>query len=294
MKEAKNYTQHTYTGYSITQLIAWKISRLKNFIAVYVRYVLFKGVNKNLKTIRKYYKTKEGPALVAATGPSLEKIPLDILDFFAKKKALFGVNDYAITKKGYISPPEYQIICDDYFWHEDQNSRAAELKEVTSKNLGSGRTFCIVQPYFKEEIIKSPETLYINTNSLPGFTKKIDISKTTGLPTMSTHFAIATAIYLGYSPIYVVGFDLNQFLSLKIIDGQLVTQKIITANQITDTEYTFWKARESVSDFLSFTANAISSLKLFKNSEVVVLGEDSMIDTVNKISFSELQKILRL
>ena len=282
MKQAKIYTQHTYTGYSFIELLRWKFSRLKSFTAVYLRYILFRGVKKNLKTIKKYHKTKSGPALVAGNGPSLGEIPADILEHFAKQRALFGVNDYAVSEKGLIYPPAYQVICDEYFWHPEKNPRAAELREITQKNLELSNTLCIIQPYFKEELIKNSATLFINTNSLPSFTKSINISKTTGLPSMTTHFAIATAIYLGYSPIYTVGFDLNQFLSLKIIDRKLVTQKIITEGQDINIENTFWKTRETVPDFLSFTANCISSMKLFENSVVVTLGENSMVDSLKK------------
>jgi hypothetical protein len=255
---------------------------------------LFKGVKKNLKTIKKCHKTKSGPALVAGTGPSLGEIPTDVLEYFAKQRALFGVNDYALSEKGMSYPPVYQVICDEYFWHPETNPSAAKLKEITQKNLKSSSTLCIIQPYFKEELIEHSENLFINTNSLPSFTKSINISKTTGLPPMTTHFAIATAIYLGYSPIYTVGFDLNQFLSLKIINEKLVTQKTITNGQNINTENTFWKTRETVSDFLSFTAHCISSMKLFENSVVVTLGENSMVDSLKKISFDDLKQNLKI
>ena len=119
------------------------------------------------------------------------------------------------------------------------------------------------------------------------FSSSIDVTKINGLYPLTVYYAIASAIYLGFSPIYTVGFDVNQFLTLELGENGSHIRNSHYAAASTEETHSEYKHREKISDFLSFMSSSISFMKIFKRHNVFTLGDGSYVDTIPNVSEKE-------
>ena len=286
IKLTKDYTQHVYTGYSFIELFIWKIATLRRFFSQERKTFSISNLHK-LYATWKIKGTFSGPALIAATGPSLSEVPTEVLQYFRENNSLIAVNLYLLTSSGMTVPPNFQVITDRRPWTDYESKNFNDFRFAAKKLIESSEISFLIQPYNLPDLFADQKSIYIHKNPLPGIVNYKGILGPSGLPNYTTFFAIAAAIHLGFSPIYITGLDLNHFLYLKSNPDSALKLGNHHAYE-EDERHKTWSNRNSIEDVLSSSIFQMHYLKNFKNSNIFILGEGSMVDTLTKITIPEL------
>jgi hypothetical protein len=286
--QTKYFTQHEYVGYSFRSLLVWKIATFRRFFNHERKYFRLRYILRLLNTW-KMKNSKSGPALIAATGKSLLMIPDEILEEFTNRESLFGVNLYILSEKGKKFPPTYQIIADREGWIKVDKGNFHEFQTNGQELINLKKIKYVIQPNYFENCFENQNTIYIHKNPLSEISRSIGICAPSGLPNLTTFFAIATAIHLGYSPVYVAGLDLDHFRYLSF-DG---TSTLLNHHAYQENEDDLkWANRETTVKVLNSSLYPMQALVKFKKHKVVILGENSLIDVLPKISIDKLRHSL--
>ena len=282
--------ENTYTGFSIRSNIYWKYSRFRTWFHNY-RTSEIQLMRQNLNATRLLRGTKSGPALIAATGPSLRQIDQSTLLYFRNLGSLFGINQYATSPKGELVPPNYLVLNDEPFWNDSNESVVGAVKRMKELILSSDIK-CIVQPAHRKTLFQEAQTVFFHGIPLTGFHFGNRIDRLNSLPNITIFQAIATAKYLGYSPIYLVGYDLTfvKYLSTSS-DGYSLEPHHHGSEQ--EKSIPLSSFRRSLSDLFGSMAFQIESLKQFKTTAVQI-GYESFIDTLPRTSEKQLRSKLGL
>jgi len=229
-----------------------------------------------------------GPAFIGATGPSLNEVPEFVLEYFSTKNAIFGVNHYVLTSKGQKYPPTFQIIIDQA--HFNQTAKYP-IESKFQDILKSNSPKFIIQIAGSQDFLDNIPRIDILGHVLPSFIRTIDPTKVCGFVPNSTLFAISTALYLGFSPVYVGGFDYDQFRHafVDLENGGVFLEEYHAYS--TGREREKWPGRENASDLLNSTAFLIYSTRLFRNSDVRLLGDKGIIDTFKRETLHNLDQL---
>jgi hypothetical protein len=282
--------ENSYVGFSIRSSLYWKYSRLRTYLHNY-RQVNISLMHRNLRASRVLKGTKSGPALIAAAGPSLSYIEDSTFLQFRRLGSLFGINHYLTTPVGKSTPPNYLVLNDEPFWKGGDPSMINSLAQIC-EFIEAEKIDHIVQPAHMTKLFEGAKTIYFHGIPLTGMHLGHSIDRTNSIPNITLFHAIATAKYLGYSPIYLAGFDLSY-----------------TKFLVTDTEG-YWllphhhgsgfepriplsNFRRSLSDLFGSMAFQIHALKEFKDIAVQV-GHASYIDTLPRITEKDLRSMIGL
>jgi hypothetical protein len=273
---------HTYAEYSIKKILVWKIGVVRRLVGD--ARSNYRYLHVNLKKLNKVHKLKVAkPALICATGPSLNNLNIKFFKDFKKFGDIFSINYFPFTTLGKQLDIDYQVILDVDFFKELPIDNVEKNFRIWLRNVFRGKI--ITQIGAKCDY--DNKLISIRGLTAPSFTNAIDPMKFfVGFPPYSTFYAISTAIWLGYSPIYIVGLDANQH---KFIDVK--ENGVTLSDNHSDKFYPnlkFWSGRREVTSVLSSNAYVIEKLKLFKNFPVFIVGRGSHVDTLPKVSPSEV------
>jgi hypothetical protein len=248
-------------------------------------------MRRNLSNTRKQRGSKSGPALIVATGPSLSKVNESTLMHFRNLGSLFGINQYANSSKGAMVPPNYLVLNDEPFWNATSAKIISAVNNLEALVQSKSVNF-VIQPAHREILFKEASTIFYHGIPLTGFNLGKRIDKLNSLPNITIFHALATAEFLGYSPIYLVGYDLSfiKYLSSDINGYTLMPHHHGSNDENSIPLYSF---RRSLADLFGSMAFQIQSLKQFDKTAVQV-GYESFIDTLPKISENILRSRIGL
>lgn len=270
---------YEYTEYSLRKLLKWKYYTLRVFLSAERSHRKNRGSGK-LKKIRKLKGKMSGPAIILGNGPS----SLDLLNFdnhkLQNRYTFFCVNFFLNSELANAIAPDYLVLCDDPLWSKDfLEYRNRVSKAQIEKNL------VIIQPDHQEDYGTETHTIYIRKNPLNGFTKRIAIEKRiSGLPNYTVFYAVATALFLGYSPIYLTGMDFNHYKFANLTPEGLILQPHHSYSENSRA----WSGRDTLSRLLSCNLHQMSSLNLFRNYDVSMVGNQPPHDVLKFTHWSEI------
>lgn len=281
--------RYEYIGHSYKNLTKVQYFTLRSFIAQEKYRKQNKNKNK-IKKIKKLVNLYHGPALVLANGPSLVNINENVIKEFSKNKALFTINNFLNSKFTHSIIPTYHFICDNAYWNINDNAKVDYRDKI--KKIQSRNDMILVQPDHQTDYLNK-NTLYIRKNPLTGFTKSIDITKVNGLPNYTIYFAIATAIYLGYSPVYVAGLDLDYY---KFIDYNNNLGWVLKEHHFYNSDsYSIdsWQYRDTLLRILNSNMSMIYYLKLFQKYDVRLVADQRVSTSLNNTRIYEFNNYLK-
>ncbi len=278
---------HSYTGYSITKTVFWKIGVIRrllgelkgNFFQLFI----------NLENLNSPHKLKiDKPALICAGGPSLNELDENFFEKFSQFGSIFSVNYFPLTKIGSLSRIDYQIFLDDYLVKKTHADSMIDQFYFWKDNIFTGKIIKRVGTNRCNEDSKNfNKEIYLKCLSAPSFTKNINPMKgAVGYPPYSTLFAISAAIWLGYSPIFVSGLDASEHSYLYIEDGK-AKLKPRHADKTYPYNNNFFGRPDALS-VLASSAFVMESMKLFNKYKVYIVGDQSHIDTLPRLSPAEV------
>jgi hypothetical protein len=224
--------------------------------------------------------------LILLRGKDCENLDKDIIEYFFDLESLFAVNDIPAFANCPQIAPNYIVLNDEPFWV----SREERFESLRKKLLIlEGEGLKVVQPAQRVNLIDNQNTVYFHGNPLTSIIGNIDIHRTMGIPNITSFHAIATAKYLGHSPIFLYGLDLS-FAKYLIADetGFWLSQE--RYSQEPQARIKLETFRRSVSDLFGSLAFQIESLRMFKET-IVILGHQSLVDSVPKMSISSFRKL---
>lgn len=272
--------QYDYPLHSVLDLIFWKTSLLRAHVAQ-ERIRRQYNVKSRLNRIKSLRNSKVGPALVVANGTTAGATNVKSLSYFIKLGGLFTVNNYFLRQDlGLVS--NYHFICDRGYWSSD-SSKIAYRKLLNS--FQEEKSLTIIQPdHLPDYHTETRNLLYIRKNPLPTLSKGIDVTRVSGLANNTAFFAIATALYLGFSPVYVIGLSLDyyQFASYDSKIGWGLKPHHFYEEPTTSL-YT-WQHRDTISRILNYNLFLIESLRRFQGTPVTLVSEKPISQCVRTIS----------
>ena len=278
---------HEFIGYSIRKLIIWKYWTLRRFLGEVFRTKPW--MNRSTLSRTRSLKGKySGPAFIGATGPSLNEVPAFVFEYFSSKAAIFGVNHYVLTSQGQKYPPTFQIIIDQA--HFNQTAKYP-IESKFQDILKSHPPKFLIQIAGSQDFLEGTPRIDILGHVLPSFVSTIDPTQVCGFVPNSTLFAISTALHLGFSPIYVGGFDYDQFRHafVDLENGGVYLEEYHAYN--TGRERETWPGRENATDLLNSTAFLIYSTRLFRDFDVRLIGNKGIIDTFRRETLYNLDQL---
>ncbi len=275
---------HSYTAHSPVKALLWQIHSLRRLLGELKRLppLPHRGVLKNSRMLKN---SRSGPAIVAATGPSLNSIPEELLLYFKNNDALFGVNHYLLTDKGQSVAPTYQVLIDDYHFTKKGSLDPVELE--FRQQLKKVNIKYIVQRYSTMRLNDHSDQIFIFGHVLPGISRSINPLRVVGFVPNSSLFAISIALYLGFSPIYVTGLDYDYHKYIAFDGDTLVLKRHHSYESGMHSKP--WLGRENIPDLLDSIAFAVDSMKLLaKSRDVFVIGSEGSVDAFPRLSLESL------
>ena len=284
VKEFFNYYSgnHAYTEYSFLKTFIWKIGVLRRLFGD------ARGNKKNfyvnLKKLNQKHKLKSPkPALILATGPSLNEINLEFIDSFKKFGDTFSINYFPLTDIGLKSKIDFHTLLDVNHFNDTPNDLESKLR-YWLHNEFQGKLITQIG----RNITYKNEVIHIRGLTAASFSKSINpMGWVVGFPPYTTLYAISTAIWLGYKPIYVTGLDASQHAFINIQGNETILSNHQGGNLRKDANKV-WGGRPDSTSILSSNAYVIEKMKLFKNHSVQIIGNNSHIDTLPRVSIQQI------
>jgi hypothetical protein len=270
---------------SFIELVSWKFTITRVALGELKRYILNFSINK-FSTLRKLKQTKSGTAVICSLGPSLYEDKESMRHLLLKasdNKSLFVINHYLLTEFSDIIPT-YQFLSDDHFFNgEDHNnnylSKVENFPEVT-----------IFTRMANNYRFKNKSVVYFSGVNYPTVTKRINPQFIGGFADATILYALATALYMGYSKIIICGFDNNRFMQIKSVSPGSIYFK--NMHVYSDGNLEKWGTRDTMLKVLSSHLVILKSLLLFKQHNILIVGNSSLVDIFPKIDIKTASNLL--
>lgn len=255
-----------------------KIKKIENIrISKSEKKILIK--NKELKNRHKNIK-----AFIIANGPSLAKLDLEKISG-SLKFTMSGFWKHEILKKW---QPDYYCLIDKTFFKESDS--IIEFYKNVEKNIKSTYLLPLIDGknfVEKNQVLKNGDKYYILTYGNDGGENFSD--KVRGFQSVAS-FALANAVNMGCSPIYLIGFD-HDFLANRGMDQHFYHGAIIsghrTAYMRQDEFSTYHQEMQSVmrlwEDYFFIKQMADS-----RGVKIYNATENSYLDIFERVEFNDV------
>ncbi len=270
---------YEYIGNSFRELAKWKYFILRVWLATEKNH-LSKRSGKKLRKIRSLKEYFAGPALIIGNGPSSLNLMGVSLENLRADYTVFCMNMFYRSELANHIDPDYLLLCDDPFWSVE----FSDYKSVIEKKQAEG-DLVLIQPDHKPTFGNDSQTLFIRKNPLTSFSRRISVTSSfSGLPNYTMFYAISTAIYLGYSPIYVIGMDANHYKFLKFSENGV---SLLPHHSYPENEQR-WRGRETLLRVINTNMQQIHALRLFLGHQVFITGLEKPHDQLPFVQLSTL------
>jgi hypothetical protein len=196
------------TSFDIKDKIDKFFYKVFNIISDFVFYFKF-DLKHLLKKNRKYKNLhKNERCFILATGPSLSNLSDSAIEVL-KNEVCMGVNSFYKVKSTSKIIPQYYFLLDNLYW-EAWSSVFSDLKVLYGAECPTFVTDYRTKPFiFNND--KEFESIFLYTKKYPVdyIDAELDKNMFIGMNVVST--AILSAIYFGFTEIYLVGADYNAF-----------------------------------------------------------------------------------
>lgn len=282
-------SEHEYTQFSVLKTCDWKYSRFRKFLSEWKRQNK-ELLRQNLQLTQMAHSTFHGPAVIMSMGESLNSVDKRVFMKARRNGALFAINATPLTLIGSEFQPNFVVLNDEPFW-TPRTQYENDLREGILAHLHQNTKCTVIQPAHLENFSKFNKTIHFHGNPLTSFTKNINITKAMGIPNSTIFFAVASALYLGFSPIIIAGHDFDFAKKTSFVDGNYYTKRI---NPISGQEslQPLIELRENLTNLYASTALHIHYWNLFQHATVITLSQNGVIDTVDIVSNHDALQLL--
>lgn len=145
---------------------------------------------------------------ILGTGPSLNQLEDHQIDIL-KREIVFGVNSLYKSEIGDKITPSYYALLDNLYW-EQWNKTFTEISNKYKDNLPVFITDLRAK-HLVEEVTSKNAAVYIYSKKYPAKKVSADLDRNIYGTMNVVSFSILSAMYMGFSEIYLLGCDYSAF-----------------------------------------------------------------------------------
>ena len=272
-----------YLGLSIPRIsLFWLDTVARNW------YYRLRFVSQNygcLRRTRRLKGSKTGKnAIVLANGPSVAQLDPDKISRLQQEGDfdVFAVNSYISSPLADVIVPDYYLLSDPAYFHPEKYPHLTERLQRDNALLVQKNITCFVPLEHYNMAPFGRKYGYYDRGNV--FLDKITITGPRSYISMTAYKALAAACYMGYSQIYICGFDNDYFLNL-IVDENNDTY-YIDRHFYDKSGDAPAKTRDihakSVGELLYFHHYLFKDLEKFKPYPIVNLNRQGLVDCFPK------------
>ncbi|MFA7628075.1 MAG: 6-hydroxymethylpterin diphosphokinase MptE-like protein [Candidatus Dojkabacteria bacterium] len=179
-------------------------------VASYIKYRKDKKILRRNKRYKDMYEGKR--CFILGNAPSLKKHNLRLLE----DEYVFTVNSMSASKEFDIVKPNFHVVVDSARFDEDNELFHKQMKDLAERDY---KPICIFSARFRDHIEKyglnkSLEIIYVYPKSSIRRIKDINLTEKVPPYQNVVNVALYTALYLGFSEIYLIGCDMTGFITI--------------------------------------------------------------------------------
>lgn len=251
-------------------------------------YYRLKVVSRNwsyLRQTRRLKGSKKGKsAIVLANGPSVAKLDPQKIARLQQENGfeVFAVNSYISSPLAGQVTPDYYLLSDPAFFFPEKYPHLTERLTRDMALLSQTGITCFVPLEHYRTVPFRNKFGYYDRGNL--FLNKITITGPRSYISMTSYKALAAACFMGYSQIYICGFDNDYFLNLVVdenndmyyIDRHFYDKPGAEPSKVRDTH------SGSVGELLYFHHYLFKHLEKFKPYPIINLNQQGLVDVFSK------------
>lgn len=273
----------TYLGLSVPRIILfWLNTVARNW---YYRLRVVSRQYGRLQQTRQLKQSKVNKqAIVLANGPSVGQLDPNKIARLQQEHGfdVFAVNSYISSPLADVVVPDYYLLSDPAFFHPEQHTHLTERLQRDITLLTQKDIICFVPlEHYDRAPFKRKYGFYDRGNL---FLNKITITGPRCYVSMTAYKALAAACYMGYSQIYICGFDNDYFLNLIVdehndmyyIDRHFYDKSGDQGTKVRDAH------ASSVGELLYSHHFLFKDLEKFKNYPIINLSQRGLVDCFPK------------
>ncbi len=173
-----------------------------------------------LRQTRKLKNSKKGKtALVLANGPSVGQLDPEKISRLQRENGLevFAVNSFVSSPMAAMVKPDYYLLSDPAFFQPEKFPHLTERLTRDMQLLNDADVPCFVPLERYNTVSFRQKYGYYDRGNL--FLSKITITGPRSYISMTSYKALAAACFMGYSQIFISGFDNDYFLNVVVDDN---------------------------------------------------------------------------
>ena len=223
-------------------------------------------------------------ALVLANGPSVAKLDPAKISRLQRESGLevFAVNSFISSPMADIVKPDYYLLSDPAFFQPDKFPHLTDRLTRDMTRLAEADIPCFVPLERYNGVAFRQKYGYYDRGNL--FLNNITITGPRSYISMTSYKALAAACFMGYSQIFICGFDNDYFLNVVIdehnemyyIDRHFYDKPGATPTRVRDTD------AHSMGELLYSHHFLFKDLEKFQQYPIVNLSKDSLVDCFPK------------
>lgn len=160
--------------------------------------------NSSLKDVHKAER-----CFILATGPSLNNISEDQSARLTHERT-FAINSFFKSELANQISPDYYVLMDNHYW----GALSGDFERIAQKFAPSPPTF-ITDLRARSFVPSSTKSYFVHAKNYPTDLMRTDLTGNLSITMNVTGTAILSAIYMGFSKIYLMGLDHSLFANLK-------------------------------------------------------------------------------
>ena len=272
-----------YLGLNIPRIILfWLDTVARNW---YYRLKVVSRQYGRLQQTRKLKGSKVGKqAIVLANGPSVGQLDPHKINRLKQEGGfdVFAVNSYISSPLADVVVPDYYLLSDPAFFSPEKHTHLTERLKKDIDLLTQKDITCFVPlEHYDTAPFKHKYGFYDRGNL---FLNKITIIGPRCYVSMTAYKALAAACYMGYSQIYICGFDNDYFLNLVVdenndmyyIDRHFYDKSGGQPSKVRDAN------AKSVGELLYFHHFLFKDLEKFSDYPIINLNQQGLVDCFSK------------
>ena len=250
-----------------------------------------KFLRKNIEYKDKY---KGKRCFIIGNGPSLKKHDLTLL----KDEFVLTVNSMTITKEFDLITPDFHVMVDSTRFNVNNEIMHKNILDLANKK---DSPICVFPLRFKDyiekyNIDKKVNIIYVYANSKVRQINRINLTGRVPPYQNVLNIALYSAIYLGFSKIYLIGYDMTGFISVYDENNNIsYGGHFYEDDNKREKKYMEKLHRERTNEFLlSAYASVFKLLRLTKEYalkhgvEIYNAGKGGALDVFPKIKYEDL------
>lgn len=289
-REPRFPSLHTYRGLSVSTVAMYRLGVLGKFM--YLRLRLARRRDADLAGLRSLRGCGRGrEALVVAGGPSTSL--LDAEKVVARQREgmqVFVVNMYCTSPLAEVVVPDYYVLADPDFFATGRETIDPEL-ESPWRYIARRGVIPVIPVGSEVPIEGTRMPVHFDNIGLQGWSRNIVPTKARGYSSMVAYNALAVALFLDYSKVYIAGIDNDLFRRLYRDEDRLLRYSSGTHHHPTDwTDHVVGQTAEGniyrggVAAYFENVGRVFGELALFRDDRVVHVDRNTLVDDFRVIN----------